>query len=168
MSNAELADDIKGADTAGSGKKGLVIGLALALCAAGGGFYAASSGLIFGSDGEAVTADGESVPADGDAVADIAFVPIDPITVSLGSGARAQHLRFRGELEVPPSEAANVEKLLPRIVDVLNGYLRAVEPATLQQADILPRLRAQMVRRVRLVVGEHRVNDLLIMEFILK
>ena len=56
---------------------------------------------------------------------------------------------------------------MPRVIDVLNGYLRAVEPSILSAPDALTRLRAQMLRRVRMVVGEDRVNDLLVMEFVL-
>ena len=57
--------------------------------------------------------------------------------------------------------------LRPRILDVLNGYLRAVEVAELEDPSALVRLRAQMLRRIQVVAGEGRVNDLLISEFVL-
>ena len=57
--------------------------------------------------------------------------------------------------------------LMPRILDVLNGYLRAVEVSQLDDPTALIRLRAQMLRRVQIVTGEGRVRDLLVTEFVL-
>ncbi len=56
---------------------------------------------------------------------------------------------------------------MPRVVDVLNGYLRALEIQDIESAAALTRLRAQMLRRVQIVAGPGRINDLLIMEFVL-
>ena len=49
--------------------------------------------------------------------------------ISLPPGASARHLRFTGQLEVAPEHAAEVAALMPRVLDVLNTYLRAVEVA---------------------------------------
>jgi len=68
---------------------------------------------------------------------------------------------------VPPDYAAEVEAIRPRIVDVLNGYLRAIDIATLEDPVTLTRLRAQMLRRIQVIAGPGRVKDLLIMEFVL-
>ena len=86
--------------------------------------------------------------------------------ISLGtSGAR--HLRFSAQLEVPSAYQAEVEHLKPRVMDVLNGYLRAVDLRDLEDPSALMRLRAQMLRRIQVVTGEGRINDLLIIEFVL-
>ena len=53
------------------------------------------------------------------------------------------------------------------ILDVLNGYLRAVEMRELEDPSALVRLRAQMLRRVQIVTGEGRVRDLLVTEFVI-
>ena len=87
--------------------------------------------------------------------------------ISLPPGASARHLRFTGQLEVEPEHAAEVAQLMPRILDVLNTYLRAVEVRDLEQPASIARLRAQMLRRVQVVTGEGRVRDLLITEFVL-
>ena len=50
--------------------------------------------------------------------------------------------------------------IMPRVTDVLNGYLRAVEVRDLEDPTALSRLRAQMLRRVQMVSGEGRVLDL--------
>jgi flagellar FliL protein len=74
---------------------------------------------------------------------------------------------FTAQLEVEPAYSQEVTDLMPRIVDVLNGYLRAVKVAELEDPTALIRLRAQMLRRVQVVVGDGRVKDILIMEFVL-
>lgn len=146
-------------------KKPFLIGGLLALILGGGGFYAAWSGMILASADHAEAGHVEDTPSS--PLPDIAFVPIPPLVINMGANGRAQHLRFQAQLEVRKSAEQEVIGLLPRIVDVLNGYLRAVETAELEQRTALVRLRAQMLRRVQVVTGEGRVRDLLIMEFVL-
>jgi flagellar FliL protein len=150
------------------GRRRLLFGSAAAALAATGGFYAAWSGLlpIPGGDGAATMAGdaAQSAPAP---LGDIAFVPIDPVVINLGTGGTNRHLRFRAQLEVNGPYRAEVEAMLPRVLDVLNGYLRAVGVSDLEEPTALVTLRAQMLRRVQLVTGEGRVRDLLIMEFVL-
>ena len=139
----------------------ILIGLVLAIILGGGGFYATWSGLILGGQHEEVVA--ETITP----LPDIAFVPVDPIIISLGSGASATHLRFVSQLEVNKAMIGEVTLLLPRILDVLNGYLRAIEVAQIEAPSALVRIRAHMLRRIQIVTGEGRVRDLLITEFVL-
>lgn len=142
----------------------LIIGLVLMIALGGGGFYAVYSGLILGGEPTPEhVADDTPVP---EALPDIAFVPLDPMVISLG-GAVTRHLRFSAQLEVAAAYKAEVELLKPRVMDVLNGYLRAVEVTDLENPSALFKLRAQMLRRVQIVTGEGRVRDLLIIEFVL-
>ena len=152
-----------------SSKMPLIIGFVLALVGGGGGFFAASQGLILapesaheGEKGEKPDKHEQDGKFDG-----IAFVPMDPLTISMPLSSRYSHLRFRGELEVAKDHAQEVETVLPRIVDVLNSYLRALEISDIEEAASLARLRSQMLRRVQIVAGPGRINDLLIMEFVL-
>lgn len=162
------------------GKLGLVLGLAGALALGGGGFYAVWSGLIDptallagGGGAEKGSAEGGEggYGGSGEAAAalpdGVAFVPMEPIMVSLPPGSSARLLRFTGQLEVAPEYAAEVTGLMPRVLDVLNTFLRAVDTSDLEQASALAPLRAQMLRRIQVVTGEGRVNDLLITEFVL-
>lgn len=143
-------------------KKPIIIGAVLALVLGGGGFYATYAGLLFGHP------EGEMAEADKpDPLPEIAFVPIEPVVISLGPGSTSQHLRFTAQLEVNKSYTDEVALLMPRILDVLNGYLRAVEVAELEDPSAMARLRAQMLRRVQIVTGEGRVRDLLVTEFVL-
>lgn len=144
-------------------KMPLILGLVLALAGGGGGFYATWSGMILGDDSHAETHEEEEI----DKGPEVAFVPVDPLVISLGENASSRHLRFRADLEVPVSYQEEVTKIMPRVVDVLNSYLRAVDPGDLESRAALTRLRAQMLRRVQVVAGQGRVNDLLVMEFVL-
>lgn len=151
-------------------KMPLIIGLVLAIAGGGGGFYAVKMGLLGGSDTVDVAHDdghGDDHDTPSSPAQDFAFVALDPLVISLPrSGSRA-HLRFAAQLEVDPAYAAEVEAVKPRIIDVLNGYLRAVDLAELEDPTALVRLRGQMLRRVQIVTGEGRVRDFLIMEFVL-
>lgn len=139
----------------------LVLGLVLGLAGAGGGFYATWSGLLLGDS-----------PAPGGAAAvsplpDVAYVPLDPLVINLGPASRSRHLRFAAQLEVDAQHESDVARMKPRVLDLLNGYLRAVDVAELEDPAALARLRAQMLRRVQMVTGEGRVRDLLVTEFVL-
>ena len=140
----------------------LLIGLVLALLLGGGGFYAVYSGLLFGAPAADHAGEAEIAP-----LPDIAFVPIAPMVISLGQSGSARHLRFTAQVEVTKSHEKEVTLLMPRILDVLNGYLRAVDVRDLEDPTALIRLRAQMLRRVQIVAGEGRVRDFLVTEFVL-
>lgn len=142
---------------------GLIPGLGAGLLLGGLGFYAVWSGMIQLPGSEGVK-EGEAHVEPATA---IAFVPMEPIMISLPPDASARHLRFVGQLEVEPAHQAEVAGLSPRILDTLNTYLRAVEVRDLENPAALQRLRAQMLRRVQIVTGEGRVRDLLVTEFIL-
>ena len=146
-----------------SSKMPLVLGLVAALVGGGGGFFVTFTGILFAPESPEVIEEefDETGP-----LPDVAFIAVDPIIVSLGGGSEKQHLQFRAQLEVPTRHSEDVQTLLPRVVDVLNGYLRALEPRDIEAASALTRLRAQMLRRVQIVVGANRVNDLLVMEFV--
>lgn len=140
----------------------LIFGLILFLSLGGAGFYAVYSGMILGHKADTAVTGAES-----DAAHDIAFVPLTPVTISLGKAEQNHHLRFAAQLEVKKDRVEEVTALVPRILDVLNGYLRAVDVAELEDPDALVRLRSQMLRRIQIVTGEGRVRDLLVTEFVL-
>jgi len=59
-----------------------------------------------------------------------------------------------------------VTNLLPRVLDVLNSYLRVIDMQELNDPRALVRLRAQLLRRVQIVTGDVLVRDLLVTEFV--
>ncbi|ETX29640.1 flagellar basal body-associated FliL family protein [Roseivivax isoporae] len=151
----------------------LLLGIVLALAGGGGGFFAVSSGLLplGGQKADAHAPEDEAHVApghvEGRPASDVVFVELPQILVSLGSGPSGGHLRFRAALEVPQADAEAVRLLEPRVLDAMNGYLRALEPADIEAREALVMIRAQLTRRVQLVVGSDKVRDLLVLEFVL-
>jgi len=160
-------------------KKGLliplIIGLALAIAGGAGGYWAVTSGPLGGSSDSAGYDDqGSGHGGDGEEAVtyirpepeEVAFVPLDPMVITIGSGALGRQLLFTAELEVAPDDAEEVTNLLPRVLDVLNGYLRVIDMQELNDPRTLVRLRAQLLRRIQIVTGEVLVRDLLVTEFV--
>ena len=159
MAEAEQTQD---ATPKKKSKLPLILGVVLFLVLGGGGFYAVYSGMILAPAMAKPAAEGDS-----STMPEIAFVPLEPVVISLGQASDNRHLRFGAQLEVDRSNAGEVGALAPRILDVLNGYLRAVEVTELEDPNALVRLRSQMLRRIQLVTGDGRVRDLLVTEFVL-
>ncbi len=164
MANAEVTEE----DIAPKkGKMGLVIAIVLALLAGGGGFYAAISGLIPSGSDPATQEEAESeepLKQLGNNV----YVELDPLVVNIRSSSKYQLLKFVGQLEVKPEHAEDMEHIKPRLMDVMNTYLNALEAARFEDPIALIKLRAQLLRRLQVISGDSRIEDLLIMEFILQ
>ncbi len=156
-------DDIEEDSPKKASKLPLILGVVLALVGGGGGFMAVQMGLLGGAPEEEIVEEVEEA----ELLPDLAFVELETLVINLPQNAQAKHLLFTAQLEVEPAYVQDVTDLIPRIVDVLNGYLRAVDLAELEDPTALIRLRAQMLRRVQVVVGDGRVKDILIMEFVL-
>ena len=141
----------------------IILSLLLGLAGGGVGFYLSWSGVVLAGapDESIVKAQPDASPID-----DVAYIPIEPLVISLRKPSKSKHLRFRAQLEVPSRYQSDVEKLMPRVTDVLNTYLRAVRVEDYDDPAILIRLRTQMLYRVEIVVGKERVNKLLVMEFV--
>ncbi len=156
------------------GKKPIVFGVLGAAILGGAAFFVTYTGIFpSAADDSEMAADSydstdESAGGkSGVAESDTKFVALAPLTISLGKFASSRHLRFQAYLEVPSAAAEEVERLSPRVLDVLNTYLRAISESELEDPASMNRLRAQMLRRVQIVIGEENVRDLLITEFIL-
>jgi flagellar FliL protein len=163
MSEASEAAASVPAEKPKSGLKGLLAGLVGAAVLGGGAFYAVQSGLV----DSLIAPKHETGKLAAAVLGDVAFVPMEPVMISLPPGASAKLLRFTGQLEVGSAHADEVTTLMPRILDVLNTYLRAVDVRDLENPASAARLRAQMLRRVQVVTGEGRVRDLLVTEFVM-
>ena len=144
----------------------MLIGVALMVALSVGGFFVTYKRLIpLEKPNAAGSEAGEKVAASAAPAA--TFVPVPPIIVSLGDRSSGANLRFSSNLEVADGQAAAVKALMPRILDVLNSYLRAVDVSALEDPTALTRLRAQMLRRIQIVTGEGQVRDLLVTQFVL-
>lgn len=160
---AEKAKTDNGVTSSKKSKKPMFIGIIGAVVLGVGGFFAAYTGLILGPSSDS----SHEEPVLAANLDEATFVELAPLTITLGKFATSRHLRFRAYLDVKPGTAEEIANLSPRILDVLNIYLRAVSEADLEDPTSMSRLRAQMLRRIQVVVGGGKVNDLLIAEFVL-
>ena len=148
------------------GKLGIVLGLGAAIIGGVGGFFLANAGMLPLPERHEMFAEKpREEPRDLPATN---FVPLTPLIVTLGAGQDMRQLQMTAQLEVDPDAVEAVTMLTPRVVDVLNTYLRAVDPALVEDPAAMLRMRAQMLRRVQVVTGEGMVRDLLVSEFILR
>jgi flagellar FliL protein len=136
----------------------------LLLIGGGLGYLAVSLGFIpFGnthSDSGASHKGDSTLP-------EVAFVSIPTLIVTLPPGAKNTHLRFSAQIEVSSEYQSDVEFLMPRIQDLMNGYLRALSAEDIERPGALFEIRLQLFRRVVMVVGLGKANGLLVTEFIL-
>ncbi|WP_417250300.1 flagellar basal body-associated FliL family protein [Celeribacter sp.] len=164
-----MADEEQTKNERQKSKIPLMIGVVLMLVLGGGSFFAVYSGMLFGHDPvsegavEYAVEDVEVEP-----LPDVTYIPIEPLIVNLATDSGSpKHLRFHAQIEVPAKFEEDVKALVPRIVDILNGYLRAVDVEELESPSALIQLRSQMLRRMKIAAGDQRVNDVLIMEFVI-
>lgn len=159
-------DEEEAAPKKGS-KLPLIIGIVLAIVGGAAGFLATQMGLLpFGPQPE-MSEDKEAEETPILVTEDVTFVLLDPINITLPPGSDRSLLRITAQLDVAPQNAPAIEAIKPRITDILNSYLRAVQISDLETPSALLRLRTQMLHRVQVVAGPGIVRDLLITEFIL-
>ncbi len=165
-----MAEDMKPKEA--NKKKGLMIpfliGVILAVVGGGGGFWATTSGPLASAPAGEDLADESQGIEDGPAGApvDVAFVELETLVITLGAEQSNRNLIFTAALEVRPEHVEEVTLLTPRILDVLNSYLRVIAVSELSEPTSLARLRAQMLRRIQVVTGSGRVHDLLVTQFL--
>ncbi len=95
------------------------------------------------------------------------FVVMDPMVVSIAPIGRSKHLKISLVLETDDDGA---DQLLDNgfyVQDVLNTFLRSVDSEVLEDPAAMSRLRAQILRRVRAIVPDANVQNVLITEFVL-
>lgn len=145
----------------GFGAKGWAVAAILALALGGGGFYATYAGLVPGL--------GPSPPEEPHVAATQGphFLELEPMLVTVGGEGSIRQLRFRAFLQLPEDGAGHVAALQPRILDICATYLRALGLDTLEDPAALLRIRAQLLRRLRLLAGPEAVDDLLIIDFVI-
>ena len=98
---------------------------------------------------------------------DIAYVALEPVVVTMIHTEQVFNLRFRAQLEVNAMYKEDVAKITPRIIDVLNSYLRALEIDDFRNGSALTKVRAQLLRRFQAVACQGRIRDVLVMDITL-
>lgn len=172
MSDAEKDKDGAGENPADKPKKGLPFKGAL-LTAAGAvalGGVAAGAAFIAAPGADACHAQQPGARPKAAAardIKDVAFVTIQPMIISLGPEAKSKYLKISVTLETSKTHEKSLNAMTPRLRDVLNSYLRAVDESDLERPAGMTRIRAQMLRRLQLVAPEDSVSDILITDFVL-
>lgn len=142
----------------------LLLSLVLFSLGAGLGYFGISGGLLHWGESQSKTTIHNTTDA---GIPEVAFVPIPSLTITLPQDAKNTHLRFSAQIEVPKEHQSDVEFLIPRIQDLMNGYLCALTTDDIERPGALFEIRLQLFRRIVMVVGLGRANGLLVTEFIL-
>lgn len=150
-------------------KKGGLIGalltpLVLAGVAFGTVYFLPSSAPVMIAHSDVATAHVEQ--PDLDIPTDFETVSLSEMTVSIGQDK--QVLRIGITLEAPSASAANISPDDARLRDAFMGYLRAIEVSQLKDAAFMAQLRAQLLRRAKLVLGSENVYGVLITDFLVR
>lgn len=117
--------------------------------------------------------DGASAKCDTDCgaafevIGDIAYYKPEPLVVSIRPRARLRHLKIAVVVETSPDAEQIFRDNSLRIRDALTSYLRAVDPAALEDPDAFQEIRSAISLRISTVVRPAPVRAVLITDFIL-
>lgn len=159
-----------GADAASpakGGKKKLLMiaggGILLVAGGVGGAFYTGMLDSVLGRGPENGVAEGEMAGITGD---DPIFYELPDIVVSLNTGERkSRFLKVRVNLELGNTDdLARIERVMPRIMDHFQVYLRELRMEDINGSAGTFRLREELLKRVSAAARPARINDVLFVE----
>src|SRR3954469_15153546 len=168
--SVEMMDDLGGPDMPSggarkrlSGKKMVLFAVILVIVLGGGGavcMLGGIDGIMHMVKGESGAA--ESAPAE-KGKNQVAYYDLPDILVNLRTDtARPTFLKLTVSLEIEkPEDRAEIDRLLPRVIDTFQVYLRELRAEQLQGSAGLFRLREELLARVNAAVRPTRVNDVL-------
>ena len=105
------------------------------------------------------------------AVKPVAFFDVPEVMVNLsgGAGERAQYLKLKIVLELPDQTmGAQIQPVMPRVMDAFQTYLRELRPADLDGSGGLYRMRDELTRRINTMIAPHRINAVLFKEVVVQ
>jgi len=163
---AESANSESGEGKEAPAKRKLPLKLILiavgGLVVAGGGGWGAYH-FLFSGKSEAAPVAAQVKPA--------VFLDVPEVLVNLSNSGseRTQYLRVKVVLEVPdPAVSAQIEPLMPRLMDTFQTYLRELRPTDLDGSAGLYRLKEELTRRVNAAITPSRVNAVLFKEIVIQ
>ena len=175
--SVEMMDDLGGPDMPSggarkrlSGKKMVLFAIILVVLLGGVGAVF----LVFGGiDGIMHMVKGDSGAAESAPAAkttQVAYYDLPDILVNLRTDtARPTFLKLTVSLEIErPEDRAEIDRLLPRVIDTFQVYLRELRAEQLQGSAGLFRLREELLARVNAAVRPTRVNDVLFKEMLVQ
>jgi flagellar protein FliL len=98
------------------------------------------------------------------------FFDMPDILVNLSStGDRTQYLKVKVVLELPDEQMkAQIEPLMPRVMDMFQTYLRELRATDLDGSAGLYRLKEELTRRVNAAIAPERINAVLFKEIVVQ
>jgi flagellar FliL protein len=140
--------------------KWVLAGATILLLLAGGGTGAY---FVLGTKDKGLTTAAQAKPA--------VFLDLPDVLVNLSSTGqeRTQYLKMKIVLELPQQEMiAQVQPILPRVLDAFQTYLRELRPTDLDGSAGLYRLKEELTRRVNASIAPSRVNAVLFKEIVVQ
>ena len=144
------------------GTKSLMLIAAVALMLLGGG----GAGVYFGG-----FLDLNAEPDQPDETPDaIVFYDLPTMVVNLGKGKKKQtYLKIRFSLELDETQdLKTLERLLPRVIDHFQVYLRELRVDDLHGSAGLYRLKEELLRRVSVAAHPVKIRDVLFKEMLIQ
>ena len=101
----------------------------------------------------------------------VAFFDLPDLLVNLSNvgSDKIQYLKVKIVLELPDQTmVAQVQPVMPRVVDAFQTYLRELRPQDLEGSAGLYRLREELTRRINVAIAPSRINAVLFKEFVVQ
>jgi flagellar FliL protein len=97
------------------------------------------------------------------------FIDLPEMALTLPNGGRPRQMRIKLSVELArgASEQQATDALTPRVYDALLTYLRTIQDGEVDGGLGLDRLRADLYRRLELVVGPGVLRDVLITSLVM-
>ena len=137
----------------------MAVGGLVLLGGMGGGAYH----FLFATKSEAKTAEAVIKPP--------VFLDMPDVLVNLSStgSERTQYLKVKVVLELPDQElSAQIQPIMPRIMDTFQTYLRELRPTDLDGSAGLYRLKEELTRRVNAAIAPGKINAVLFKEIVIQ
>jgi len=138
----------------------MVVGGLVVLGGIGGGAYF----FFFAHKKEAAVAASQVKPP--------VFFDLPDVLVNLSSGGaneRTQYLKVKVVLELPDQAlSAQIQPVMPRIMDAFQTYLRELRPTDLDGSAGLYRLKEELTRRVDAAIAPNHINAVLFKEIVIQ
>jgi flagellar protein FliL len=99
------------------------------------------------------------------------FFEMPDVLVNLSSTGndRTQYLKVKVVLELPDEAMkAQIEPLMPRLMDTFQTYLRELRPTDLDGSAGLYRLKEELTRRVNAAISPDHINAVLFKEIVIQ
>ena len=98
------------------------------------------------------------------------YVDVPEMVANLNSGThRASYVKLVVRVEVPrPDDVAKVKAAMPRLLDIMQTYLREMRPEELRGSAGTYRLREELLARANVAVAPAKVSDVLFTQMIIQ